>query len=108
MADPVSIAKLVVYLVLAQPALFVLWKHGKTGFLGWFYVQLFCVLRIVTGAIGVHGAATGVGPVILNSIGLSPLLLAIAGVLHEAYAFLLFPSLFSLFSFVCFKSLRLR
>lgn len=84
MTDAVSVAKLVVYLVLAQPAFYCLWKHGRTGFLGWFYVQLFCVLRIVTGAIGIHGSAIGVGPVILNSIGLSPLLLAIAGVLHEA------------------------
>ena len=84
MTDSVSIARLVVYLIFALPALYCLWKHGRTGFLGWWYVGVFCGLRIVTGAIGVSGTIDGVGPVILNSIGLSPLLLAVSGVLHEA------------------------
>ncbi|KAL7783656.1 hypothetical protein V8C37DRAFT_414660 [Trichoderma ceciliae] len=82
--DTLSAAKLAIYLILVQPALFCLWKHGKTGFLGWLYVQLFCVLRIATGGIGLHGDQTGEAAVILNSIGLSPLLLAISGILHEA------------------------
>lgn len=84
MTDSISAAKLAVYIVLIQPALYCLWKHGKTGFLGWFYVQLFCVLRIATGGLGLHGSSTGISGVVLSSIGLSPLLLAIAGVLHEA------------------------
>ncbi|UKZ74575.1 hypothetical protein TrVFT333_002245 [Trichoderma virens FT-333] len=82
--DGLSAAKLAIYLVLLQPALFCLWKHGKTGFLGWLFVQLFCVLRIATGGIGLHGNQKGEAAVILNSIGLSPLLLAISGILHEA------------------------
>ncbi|KAL7928225.1 hypothetical protein V8C35DRAFT_333375, partial [Trichoderma chlorosporum] len=82
--DGLSAAKLAIYLVLVQPALFCLWKHGKTGFLGWLFVQVFCVLRIATGGIGLHGSQKGEAAVILNSIGLSPLLLAIAGILHEA------------------------
>ncbi|KAL6790918.1 hypothetical protein J3E68DRAFT_411628 [Trichoderma sp. SZMC 28012] len=82
--DGLSAAKLAIYLVLVQPALFCLWKHGKTGFLGWLFVQLFCVLRIATGGIGLHGNQKGEAAVILNSIGLSPLLLAISGILHEA------------------------
>ncbi|RFU80054.1 hypothetical protein TARUN_2172 [Trichoderma arundinaceum] len=82
--DALSAAKLAIYLVLVQPALYCLWKHGKTGFLGWLFVQLFCVLRIATGGIGLHGNQKGEAAVILNSIGLSPLLLAISGVLHEA------------------------
>ncbi|KAL7954560.1 hypothetical protein V8C34DRAFT_319769 [Trichoderma compactum] len=82
--DGLSAAKLAIYLVLFQPALFCLWKHGKTGFLGWLFVQLFCVLRIATSGIGLHGNQKGEAAVILNSIGLSPLLLAISGILHEA------------------------
>jgi hypothetical protein len=82
--DGLSAAKLAIYLILVQPALFCLWKHGRTGFLGWLYVQIFCVLRIATGAIGLHGNQTGEAAVILNSVGLSPLLLAISGILHEA------------------------
>ncbi|KAL7940978.1 hypothetical protein V8C42DRAFT_361525 [Trichoderma barbatum] len=82
--DGLSAAKLAIYLILLQPALFCLWKHGKTGFLGWLFVQLFCVLRIATGGIGLHVDQKGEAAVILNSIGLSPLLLAISGILHEA------------------------
>lgn len=82
--DALSAAKLAIYLVLLQPALYCLWKHGRTGFLGWLYVQLLCVLRIVTGGIGLHGNQTGETAVILSSIGLSPLLLAVSGILHEA------------------------
>ncbi|KAM5361819.1 hypothetical protein ACJZ2D_012849 [Fusarium nematophilum] len=84
MTDSIAAAKLAVYIILAQPALYCLFKHGKTGFLGWFYVQLFCVLRIVTGGIGLHSSNSSTGSIILSSIGLSPLLLAASGVLHEA------------------------
>lgn len=84
MTDSISAAKLAIYIVFAQPALYCLFKHGKVGFLGWFYVQTFCVLRIVTGGIGLHGSNTSTGSIILSSIGLSPLLLAASGVLHEA------------------------
>ncbi|RMJ13619.1 hypothetical protein CDV36_006727 [Fusarium kuroshium] len=84
MTDSISAAKLAIYIVFAQPALYCLFKHGKVGLLGWFYVQTFCVLRIVTGGIGLHGSNTSTGSIILSSIGLSPLLLAASGVLHEA------------------------
>ncbi|CAH0055852.1 unnamed protein product [Clonostachys solani] len=85
MVDSISVAKLVVYIILLPPALFVLWRHGKPGFLGWFFVQCFCILRIVTGAIGLSGiSSNSATATILNSIGLSPLLLAGAGILIEA------------------------
>lgn len=85
--DGLSAAKLAIYLVLLQPALYCLWKHGKTGFLGWLYIQIFCVLRIATGGIGLHGNQTGQAAVVLNSIGLSPLLLSVSGILHEALVY---------------------
>ncbi|KAL6922178.1 hypothetical protein FSHL1_006145 [Fusarium sambucinum] len=84
MTDSIAAAKLALYIILVQPAIYCLFKHGKTGFIGWLYVQIFCVLRIVTGGIGLHGASSSTGTVILNSIGLSPLLLAASGILHEA------------------------
>ncbi|RFN48306.1 hypothetical protein FIE12Z_7473 [Fusarium flagelliforme] len=84
MTDAIAAAKLALYIILAQPAIYCLFKHGKTGFIGWLYIQIFCVLRITTGGIGLHGASSSTGPVILNSIGLSPLLLATSGILHEA------------------------
>ena len=84
MTDSESAVKLVIYIILIQPSFYCIWKHGKTGFLGWFYVNVFCALRIVTGGMGIHGDKTSTTSVILSSVGLSPLLLAIAGVLHEA------------------------
>ncbi|KAL7816099.1 hypothetical protein V8C44DRAFT_309509 [Trichoderma aethiopicum] len=81
--DGLSAAKLALYLILVQPALFCLWKHGRTGFLGWFFVQIFCILRIATGGIGLHGNTKGEAALILSSIGLSPLLLGISGILYE-------------------------
>ncbi|KAF5691637.1 hypothetical protein FDENT_3266 [Fusarium denticulatum] len=84
MTDSISAAKLAIYIILLQPALYCLFKHGKTGFIGWLYVQIFCVVRIVTGGIGLHETNNSTGSIILNSIGLSPLLLAASGILHEA------------------------
>ncbi|KAF4984091.1 hypothetical protein FZEAL_630 [Fusarium zealandicum] len=84
MTDSISAAKLAIYIIFAQPALYCLFKHGKPGFVGWFYVQLFCVLRIATGGMGLHGSKTSAVSLVLNSVGLSPLLLAASGVLHEA------------------------
>ncbi|SCO78036.1 uncharacterized protein FRV6_02249 [Fusarium oxysporum] len=84
MTDSISAAKLAIYIILLQPALYCLFKHGKTGFIGWLYVQIFCVLRIVTSSIGLHETNSSTGSIILNSIGLSPLLLAASGILHEA------------------------
>lgn len=89
MTDSIAAAKLALYIILAQPAIYCLFKHGKTGFIGWLYVQIFCVLRITTGGIGLHGSSSSTGTVILNSIGLSPLLLAASGILHEAYVLFL-------------------
>ncbi|KAM0347729.1 hypothetical protein ACHAPU_004744 [Fusarium lateritium] len=83
MTDSIAAAKLAIYIILVQPATYCLFKHGKTGFFGWLYVQIFCVLRIATGGIGLHGASS-TGSLIVNSIGLSPLMLAASGILHEA------------------------
>jgi hypothetical protein len=87
MAEPLYIAVLIIYLVLVQPALYCLWKHGKAGILGWLYLQFFCVLRVVASAVTIHEEDThssGSISLILSSVGLSPLLLAAAGILHEA------------------------
>jgi hypothetical protein len=82
--DSVSAAKLAIYLLFAPFALFCFVKHRKAAALGWWYVNVFCILRIVTGAIGLKGNRDGETYLILNSIGISPLLLAVSGILHEA------------------------
>lgn len=82
-----SIAELVIYIVYLQPALFLLWKHGRRGFLGWFYVQVFCVLRIVGSIIDLIAESNPSftnDSLLISSIGLSPLVLGAASLLHEA------------------------
>ncbi|CAK7217479.1 hypothetical protein SCUCBS95973_003166 [Sporothrix curviconia] len=81
--DALSVAKLAIYIILVQPTFYLIWKHGRTGILGWLYVNLFCVLRIVTDAMTLH-PNTSTATLILASIGMAPLLFACAGILHEA------------------------
>ena len=87
MADPLAVATLIIYLILIQPTLFCLWAHGRRGFLGWWFLQAFCLIRIAGNAVQLHVDAThetNSHALLINSIGLSPLMLAAAGILHEA------------------------
>lgn len=80
-----SIAQLAIYLILAPPAVFILVKHGKLGLLGWFYLFVFTTLRIVGSALQISaGESPSSSALIVSSIGLTPLLLAAAGIGHEA------------------------
>lgn len=97
-ADPKSlvIASLVIYAFLVQPVTFVLWKHGRRGILGWLALHSLCGIRIVGSAVQLNAynnnSTGGLAAVILQSVGLSPLMLAAVGVLHEASVGSLFPS----------------
>jgi len=82
MTDPYFLAQLAIYAALSLPVLYVLWRHRPAGLLGWFFLFAFCTIRIVGGALSTgNDQATGG---IIASVGLSPLLLATAGILHEA------------------------
>ncbi|KAF4951714.1 hypothetical protein FSARC_12837 [Fusarium sarcochroum] len=74
-------AELAIYAVLVLPTLFILYKHGKPGIFGWVYLFVFCTLRIIGGAMFLSKSSSAVT---VSNIGLSPLLLSAAGVLHEA------------------------
>lgn len=76
-----STAELAIYAILSIPNIYILFKHGRTGFLGWIYLFVFCTLRIVGGAMDLAGS-TAAG--LISSVGLSPLLLAAFGILREA------------------------
>jgi hypothetical protein len=84
----VPIAQLVVFAVLFQPSLYILFKHGKRGILGWLCVQSFCLVRVVGSILQIiqeeNNTTSNLGTLILSSVGLSPLLLACLGILHEA------------------------
>lgn len=80
-----AIAILAIYVVLSPVALFVAYRHGFKGWaiLGWGYLFVFCSLKVIGSGIQLADSESP-GASIVSSIGLSPLLLATAGVLHEA------------------------
>lgn len=77
----VTTAQLAIYALLAIPVLFLLYKHGHPGILGWIYLFAFCSLRVIGGALALKESKTAS---IVGNIGLSPLLLATCGFIHEA------------------------
>jgi len=79
----VATAQLAIYAALSLPTIYVLIRHGKRGFLGWFYLFVFETLRIVGGAMLLKDPLS-TGAIVISSIGISPLLLATLGILHEA------------------------
>lgn len=86
----VSVAELIVYLPLLAAAIVTCLRHGfkKSG--GWIYTLILCVVRIVGAVIQLltyHDASTGLitAYFIIDSIGLSPLLLATLGMLSRLY-----------------------
>lgn len=84
------IAELVIYLLLFPFTLYLGYRHGSAGFLGYLYLNLSCGVRIAADIVSLLPAnrdATHptISSAILSSIGLSPLLLALAGFLHEVH-----------------------
>jgi hypothetical protein len=77
------IAYLVFYLLLGHVSAYNFWKHRWAGFLPWFYLNLFCLSRIACGALGIADS-DGLAPNIIVSIGVTPLILTVDGLLHEA------------------------
>ena len=82
MTNPLPTAELAIYAVLSVPVLFLLFRHGVVGLLGWLYLFAFCSLRIVGGAMSLKAGSSSSS--IISNVGLSPLLLAASGLLHEA------------------------
>ncbi|KAJ5822848.1 hypothetical protein N7447_005188 [Penicillium robsamsonii] len=82
MTNSLSVATCAIYAVLAIPVLYLLFRHGRYGLLGWLFLFFFCTIRIIGGALSVNN--TSVAANIISSVGLSPLLLATASILHEA------------------------
>ena len=82
MTNNLCAAELAIYIALAIPTLYLLVKHGRPGFLGWLFLFVFCSLRIIGSALGLKSSSPTAG--IISSVGLSPLLLATSGILHEA------------------------
>ena len=82
-----SIFILIFYILLLQPVTFIFYKHGLRSWLAWTPLQTLCLLRIVGSGVQLDDHKTKtltVAALVLNNIGLAPLLLAAIGILHEA------------------------
>ncbi|KAJ5678958.1 hypothetical protein N7462_007202 [Penicillium macrosclerotiorum] len=84
--EGIELAQLVFYGLALLPAIYCFITHGKHGAVGWLYVFAMCGLRLVGNGMAYHSRT---GPPnraasIIGSIGLSPLVLAALGILHES------------------------
>ncbi|KAL7902879.1 hypothetical protein HDV63DRAFT_412035 [Trichoderma sp. SZMC 28014] len=87
-AGYVSIAELIVYIPALIAALVVTSRHGLHRASGWIYTIILCGVRIggaVCQLLTYHDSSTGLlkAVIIIDSIGISPLLLATLGVLSR-------------------------
>lgn len=84
-SESLDIAELVIYLPLLFLTLFVVFRHGHQRQVGWIYLTLFCLIRIIGAALGVAAEKKPINAsdlewsAILGSVGISPLLLASLG-----------------------------
>ncbi|KAJ5771996.1 integral membrane protein [Penicillium odoratum] len=76
-------ADVAVYLVFFPIVSYIFMTHRWSGFLPWYYLIVFCLARIVGGALGIHDS-NSLAANIIQSVGVSPLLLSVDGLIHEA------------------------
>lgn len=81
-----ALAELVYYIPASVPVVYCFWKHRKVGISGWLFLTAFVLLQIVgsglTLSAGEHGRPSTTA-ITITSVGLSPLLLADAGIVKE-------------------------
>lgn len=82
MVDALSAATCAIYAALFLPACYLLVKHRRDGLIGWLFLSVFCTLRIIGGGLAINSSSSAAS--IISSMGLSVLLLATSGILHEA------------------------
>ena len=88
-SESLDIAELAIFLPLLLLTLSVIYRHGFHRQSGWIYLSIFCLIRIIGGALGIAAARNPSNvsdlewSAILGSIGISPLLLASLGLLKR-------------------------
>jgi hypothetical protein len=88
--DGVSIAELVIYFPSLAVALFLSFRHGFGRNSGWLYLIIFCLARIIGPIMQLvlisdpSSTSLYTGSIILQTVGLSPLMLASLGLLSRA------------------------
>lgn len=87
------VAELAIYLILLPLTAYLGWRHGQRGLLGYFYLNAFCIVRIVADIVSIlpanqHATHPKTSTAVLSSVGLSPIMLALGGFIHEAHVYL--------------------
>jgi hypothetical protein len=88
-AEHVAIAQLVVYIPTALLTVWVVLRHGAHKQLGWVYLAIFSIIRIAGSAMEIQSVNNPANSsnqewaIILQSVGLSPLLLSTLGLLKR-------------------------
>ena len=88
-AESLDIAELAIFSPLLFLTLIVIYRHGIHRQSGWIYLSIFCLIRIIGGALGIAAERNPSNvsdlewSAILGSIGISPLLLASLGLLKR-------------------------
>ena len=73
------------YIRVVNPIAFILFKHGWKGTLGWLALQSFCFTRIIGNILVLKYGDKSTAATIVNTFGLSPLLVGAIGVIHGAW-----------------------
>ncbi|GKZ25457.1 hypothetical protein AbraIFM66951_003322 [Aspergillus brasiliensis] len=76
-------ADLAAYLIVSPIVVYIFITHRRTGFLPWYCLTMFCSARVIGGALGVHDSAS-IAANIIQSVGITPLILCVDGLVHEA------------------------
>ena len=88
-SESLDIAELAIFSPLLLLTLIVIYRHGFHRQSGWIYLSIFCLIRIIGGALGIAAEKNPSNvsdlewSAILGSIGISPLLLASLGLLKR-------------------------
>lgn len=81
-----AVTELVYYCPTILPLCYCLWTHRRVGLLGWAFLLIYTILQItgsgLTVAAGSRGHPSTTAAIIIG-VGISPLLLGIAGLVHE-------------------------
>ncbi|KAH6665793.1 hypothetical protein B0J14DRAFT_212168 [Halenospora varia] len=81
------IISITIFAILLLPTFYIWRCHGRPGILPYSNVYAICAVHIAGGALSiaaVNNSGLEIGATVLNSMAISPLLLAALGVLHEA------------------------
>ena len=88
-----SSVELALYALLVPLALYIAYRHGRHGLLGYFYLNISIAVRIAAAICQLidnnNTITPSIATAVLSSIGISPLLLAVSGILHELHHYLL-------------------